>query len=127
MSDHETPPMGYMNPPVNSRFNKGKSGNPKGRPKKRPDAFNTLQKVLKRKIRAGEDSEPMPIQEALVRKLRNHALAGDRRALDLQRRILDEADAGREELHRRLDVKKILRRHEERVARLTADAGESSE
>lgn len=33
----------------------------------------------------------MPVSEALIRKLRELALSGDRRALDLQRRILEEA------------------------------------
>ncbi|WP_170408921.1 hypothetical protein [Ruegeria arenilitoris] len=35
----------------------------------------------------------MPISEALIRKLRELALSGDRRAMDLQRRILEEAGA----------------------------------
>lgn len=39
----------------------------------------------------------MPIREALIRRLRELALAGDRRALDMQRRILAEAGGNAED------------------------------
>ncbi|WP_353890420.1 DUF5681 domain-containing protein [uncultured Aliiroseovarius sp.] len=36
MSDqNDKSPVGYMCPPEHARFKKGKSGNPKGRPKRR--------------------------------------------------------------------------------------------
>ncbi len=40
----------------------------------------------------------MQIREALIRKLRELALSGDRRAMDLQRRILEEAGAAQPEV-----------------------------
>lgn len=93
MSDQTKTQVGYMRPPEHSRFKKGKSGNPKGRPKKQEDILSLTQKVLKRKVRPKGAEKQMPISEALIRKLRELALSGDRRAMDLQRRILEEAGA----------------------------------
>ena len=91
MTDQTQTPVGYMSPPEHSRFKKGQSGNPKGRPKKPDDIYTHLQRVLKRKIKPKGADRQMPISEALIRKLRELALSGDRRALALQRKILDDA------------------------------------
>jgi len=91
MSDQAKSPVGYMSPPEHTRFKKGKSGNPRGRPKKQDDIYTLLQRVLKRKVRLKGADRKMPIREALIRKLRDLALSGDPRAMSLQRRILDEA------------------------------------
>jgi len=80
MSDQAKTPVGYMNPPEHTRFKKGKSGNPKGRPKKQEDIFTLLQRVLKRKVRPKGSDRQIHISEALIRKLRELALSGDRRA-----------------------------------------------
>ena len=50
-----------------------------------------LQRVLKRKIKVRGAERQMQIREALIRKLRELALSGDRRAISLQQRILEEA------------------------------------
>ena len=91
MSDQSKDTTGYMNPPEHTRFKKGKSGNPRGRPKKQGDIYSLLQRVLKRKVRVNGADKQIPIREALIRKLRELALKGDSRALKIQRRILDEA------------------------------------
>lgn len=91
MSDQSKDTAGYMNPPEHTRFKKGSSGNPRGRPKKQDDIYTTLQRVLKRKVRVNGADKQIPIREALIRRLRELALKGDSRALKLQRRILDEA------------------------------------
>lgn len=88
----ETPPkVGYMNPPQHTRFKKGKSGNPRGRPRKEEGLDTVLHRVLNRKVRVKDDDQTMPIRDALMRKLRELALQGDRQALALQRRIIDES------------------------------------
>jgi hypothetical protein len=97
MSDQNKIPVGYMSPPEHTRFQKGKSGNPRGRPKKKDNIFKLLQRVLKRKVRVSGADRQMPIREALIRKLRELALSGDQRAINLQRRILDEAAVGQTE------------------------------
>lgn len=97
MNDQDKHPVGYMSPPEHTRFKKGKSGNPKGRPKKQDDIYTVLQRVLKRKVRMGGADRQMPIREALIRKLKEMALSGDLRAISLQRRFLDEAGVNQTE------------------------------
>ena len=97
MSDQSKHPVGYMSPPEHTRFKKGKTGNPSGRPKKKDDIYALLQRVLKRKVRLTGADRQMPIGEALIRKLRELSLSGDQRAISLQRRILEEAGGNQTE------------------------------
>ena len=110
MTERKTSDVGYMNPPEHTRYKKGKSGNPRGRPRKREDLNTVLQRVLNRKVRVKDNDQKLPIQDALIWKLRELALQGDKQALALQRRIIDEADIGqpREE---------IVREWRERIAK----------
>jgi hypothetical protein len=94
MTERKTSDVGYMNPPEHTRYKKGKSGNPRGRPKKREDLNTVLQRGLNRKIRFKDNDQKLPIRDALILKLRELALQGDKQALALQRRIIDEADIG---------------------------------
>ncbi|PQV57934.1 hypothetical protein LX70_01746 [Defluviimonas denitrificans] len=91
MSENAKHPVGYCSPPVQHRFKKGKSGNPRGRPRKQDDLWSHMNRVLSRKVKLQGSDDQIPIREALIRRLRELALAGDRRALELQRRILAEA------------------------------------
>ncbi|SLN63403.1 hypothetical protein PEL8287_03457 [Roseovarius litorisediminis] len=91
MTERKNPDVGYMNPPEHTRFKKGKSGNPRGRPRKREDLNTVLNRVLNRKIRIKDDGRKMPLRDALIWKLRELALQGDKQALALQRRIIDES------------------------------------
>lgn len=97
MSDQNTPQVGFGSPPVDGRFKKGKSGNPRGRPKKQDNVYTLLQRVLKRKVRQKGSERQIPVSEALIRKLREQALSGDSRAINLQRRIMDEAGVNQTE------------------------------
>ena len=94
MTERKTSDVGYMNPPEHTRYKKGKSGNPRGRPRKREELNTVLQRVLNRKVRVKDNDQKLPIQDALIWKLRELALQGDKQALALQRRIIDEADIG---------------------------------
>ena len=72
--------IGYKKPPLHSRFMKGKSGNPKGRPKK--DILNTMetiQKEMERKItiRDAEGSSRITMEQAIIRQLVHKAAKGD--------------------------------------------------
>lgn len=91
MTDRETPTAGFMNPPKHTQFQKGKSGNPRGRPRKRDDLNTVLERVLKRKIQIRNEERKIPIRDALIWKLRELALQGDKQALALQRRIIEQA------------------------------------
>lgn len=97
MSDQNTPKVGFGSPPVDGRFKKGKSGNPRGRPKKQDDVYTLVQRVLKRKVRQKGSERQMPISEALIRGLRELALSGDSRAINLHRQIMDEAGVNQTE------------------------------
>ena len=97
MRDPADHPVGFASPPPQHRFKKGTSGNPRGRPRKQEDLWTHLTRVLDRKVKLQGRNEQMPIREALIRRLRELALAGDRRALDLQRRILAEAGGNAED------------------------------
>ena len=50
------------------------------------DLDTVLHRVLNRKVRVKDDDQTMPIRDALMRKLRELALQGDKQALALQRR-----------------------------------------
>jgi hypothetical protein len=93
MSDLTPHRASYMNPPKHGRFRKGQSGNPNGRPKRIDDPFTTLEKVLARRVSIAGEDRKIPIREALFRRLRERALAGDKRALTLQQKILKLAAA----------------------------------
>ncbi|MBN8630059.1 MAG: hypothetical protein J0L76_04295 [Rhodobacterales bacterium] len=116
MSDPVDQPVGYASPPVQHRFTRGKSGNPRGRPRKQDDLWTHLTRVLDRKVKLQGSDDQMPIREALIRRLRDLALAGDRRALDLQRRILAEASANAED--QSLDPAEVKRRVLEGLRRI---------
>lgn len=91
MTNDKTTNVGYMSPPEHTRFKKGTSGNPRDRPRKRDDLNTILNRVLKRKLRVKDNDRKMPIREALIWKLRELSLQGDKQALALQRRIIDES------------------------------------
>jgi hypothetical protein len=91
MTDRDTPTAGFMNPPKHTQFQKGKSGNPRGRPRKQDDLNTVLERVLKRKVRIRDEGRKIPIRDALIWKLRELALQGDKQALALQRSIIEQA------------------------------------
>lgn len=99
MIDRETPTSGFMNPPKHTQFQKGKSGNPRGRPPKRDDLNTILERVLKRKVPIRDKERKIPIRDALIWKLRDLALQGDKQALSLQRRIIEQAGLDQTDAH----------------------------
>ena len=115
-------PVGYCSPPEHSRFKKGKSGNPCGRPKKPEDIYTVLNRALSRKVTVQGVERKIPMCEALIRKLRDLALSGDRRALGLQRRILEEAGGNDVVRYDPAETKrKILRAFENMGVEVTYD------
>lgn len=90
ISEHATDPIaskdsyaiGYGRPPENTRFEPGRSGNPKGRPKERQNLMKAIRQVYTDKIpvREGEKTVRSERIVALIRKLVNQALMGDVRA-----------------------------------------------
>ena len=75
---------GYGKPPRHSQFKKGKSGNPKGRPKGSRNFATDVKKTLVDLVRLTEHgkSRTVSTQYAALMQLREKALSGDARALD---------------------------------------------
>jgi len=72
--------VGYRRPPVRTRFKPGVSGNPSGRPKRRPTFRAVLLDELAAPIAAGGAEPRVTKLQALVRTLVAAAISGDARA-----------------------------------------------
>lgn len=75
--------IGYRRPPVSGQFRKGKSGNPKGRPKGSSNFLTILEQELAQSIVVNENGKKKTItrMKAMVKRLVAGALQGDYRAL----------------------------------------------
>src|SRR5438309_8759118 len=88
--------VGYRKPPKTTRFEAGKSGNPKGRPKGSTNLATDLSAELNEQItvREGGQARRVTKQRALIKSLTAQALQGDVRAttalLALYARIMSE-------------------------------------
>jgi hypothetical protein len=75
--------VGYKKPPKASQFPKGKSGNPRGRPRETPGIAAVFRKVSKQVVQTNGKSGPqrMTKLEASVTQLLNKAATGDLKAM----------------------------------------------
>jgi hypothetical protein len=75
--------VGYKRPPKEHQFQKGCSGNPKGRPKPKKALFDKLEAVLSEPVTVVEDGKRKRVTklEAMIMRLSAKALSGDLRAL----------------------------------------------
>ena len=76
--------VGYGKPPRHSRFKKGQSGNPKGRPRGSRNFSTDVKATLEKPIRVTHHgkSKTVSTQRAALLRLREKALSWDARALD---------------------------------------------
>lgn len=86
MTDLKPYTSGYMKPPKEHRFKKGKSGNPKGRPKRKETLHSISRRVLNKKIRIKGEPRKVSMLEAIALRLRELAAKGNPRALRIMRR-----------------------------------------
>lgn len=82
---------GYKNPPKEHQFTKGKSGNPKGRPK-RKNFKAALKDIMNEEVTilVNGKSMKMTTYEATQKKLVSMAANGDKNALKLLHQILKD-------------------------------------
>jgi hypothetical protein len=75
--------VGYRRPPEHTRFKKGQSGNPQGRPKGAKDLGSVFQRMLGEivTVREGDRTRSMSKVEAMLQTLMLKALKGEARAI----------------------------------------------
>jgi hypothetical protein len=75
--------VGYCRPPEATRFKKGQSGNPKGRPKGSLNVITVFTKTLREKVVINENGQRKTVTklEAALKQLVNKGASGDLRAL----------------------------------------------
>ena len=88
--------VGFMEPPQDTRFKPGQSGNPRGRPKGSQNFLSVLRKSLSEKVMVTENSHKKRISklELVTKQLVNQAAKGDPtagRLLFSLMRIMDDA------------------------------------
>lgn len=89
--------VGYGRPPKATQFKKGKSGNPKGRPKGSRPIGAVLQDVLGQRIAVTENGKTrrLPALEVMLRRLANDAMRSEPVALKLMLSLFDRyGDSG---------------------------------
>jgi Family of unknown function (DUF5681) len=90
---------GFCRPPESTRFKKGVSGNPKGRPKGSLNVATAFVKALREKVVINEHGQRKTVTklEAALKQLVNKAASGDLRALSQLVSLARDAEAKQNE------------------------------
>ena len=90
MSTHDGPAddddgVGYGCPPKHSRFKPGRSGNPRGRPRKTSSIEAMIKRELDQIVKITEGGRELRIskREAIIKQFVNRAIKGDPKPLQL--------------------------------------------
>ncbi len=95
MADDHEEEVGYRKPPKSTRFKKGQSGNPRGRPKGSGKTDIPYDGVLGQKVIINDagTAREVTAAEAFVAKLAQQALEGDSGACKLLLNLMEDVDA----------------------------------
>jgi Family of unknown function (DUF5681) len=131
MSDNKkgTYEVGYRKPPKESRFQKGRSGNPQGRPKGSKPFLSLLTAALEERVWINEGGRRRSIskREALAKQFANKVAAGDIKAAKVVLQLLQIGDRERgvgQQQDRYADVdgaRERLRKFVERVGKAQSE------
>lgn len=98
--------IGYGKPPKENQFSKGKSGNPKGRPKGSRNTYKMLEELLSQKVPVIQDGKTIRIskKKAILLQAVNPAVKGDLKAITTILPHMIEADARAETMEKTKDA-----------------------
>jgi hypothetical protein len=98
-SDEFSKEVGYGKPPHATRFKKGVSGNPKGRPKGSLNVATLFAKCVREKVVINEHGRRKKISklEVAVKQVINKGASGDLRAFHQMRELARDAEAKQNE------------------------------
>jgi hypothetical protein len=87
--------VGYSKPPVHTRFQKGRSGNPKGRPRGKKNMSTLLSAALDAAIIVVENGRRKKIskREAIITQLVNKSASADLKATQIVLAMLQDVEA----------------------------------
>ena len=107
---HMPRPVGYKSPPVHTRFQPGKSGNPSGRAKGSQNFKTLFNKILNEKIavREGSDVKKVSKAEAILRTVVVGALKGDVRHAAMLMKFAEQAGGFEGEQAQLTQIKRII-------------------
>jgi hypothetical protein len=92
MSEPSEPEIvGYKRPPSKSHFKPGKSGNPRGRPKRKLDMSTALNKAFNDKVVVTGLGKTMTGMEAFVQSIVDRVLKGDSKGITALMRLFSKA------------------------------------
>lgn len=93
-SDETPSNVGYGKPPQQTRFKKGRSGNPRGRPKGSRSLKSHLMKELDAIVTVNENgvSKQISKREAAAKHIVNKAACGDPRMIKLVRDLIGDVE-----------------------------------
>jgi hypothetical protein len=89
----ETYEVGRGKPPKHTQFQKGQSGNPKGRPKRKNDMASVADKIFSQVKTIYEDGKPVKVtvHELLLRRIVLDALSGKAAAVKEALRLAEQS------------------------------------